>query len=468
MGVRESAVTSIDPKWVKGIRAWVKKTFVSKASYKSTQDILDHLRQLRDKDLNRLWEYLFYTKGLLPRLVGDGESIIDKFKGKLAVELKAAKAVLDEAMDPLAFSIAAMTPGTLEYRSRPDIREFYERINPTDPETAMRLGFEDRAKEYIPKVEAILSGKLLRAVSAFLERYADDTPFEQDEILLEYTIGDVKLVYDGVPDPRTINRPESRSPRGLDKYIPYFQDAKALLDRRGFGKVWYGPVFVGCPSCGGENPHGKHFGVGAHYVHSNDQIVVFLDPKPFLVELLIHELGHRYYYKFMDRGDRARFDSYFKEVAAVSSYGSSDPAEDFAEVFAHFVMGKDMTRDQIERFKAFLAKKDRGRFAAEQVARRYASGVDSKIVGGSLYVTLPAEAGVLRDVLSALKILGMSGLKATVTSRNQFDSKDGPVFAVELPFLGVTRGDNYLVVVVDGNKDLVRPLSPTITLKVTP
>lgn len=363
MDPRVAKITKIDPAWVKGIRAWVKKTFAPKAQYKSTQDILAHLRRLRDVDLNRLWEHLFYTKGLLPR-DADTKSILDKLKDKLAVELKAANALLDEAMDPVSFSVEAMTPGTLGYRSRPDIREFYERINPTDPETAMRVGFEDRVKEYIPKVEAILSGKLLRAVSAFLEKYADDTPFEQDEILLKYDIGNVKLVYDGVPDPRVINRPEARTPRGLDQYIPYFQTAKALLDRRGFGKLWYGPIFVACPSCGGENPHGKQYGVGAHYVPGKDQVVVFLDPKPFMVELLIHELGHRYYYEFMNQGDRARFDSYFGDVKAVSSYGGSSPEEDFAEVFAHFVLGQDMSRDQIYRFKAFLAKADRVRLAS--------------------------------------------------------------------------------------------------------
>lgn len=370
---KSAEVTLIDPVWVKGLRAWVKKTFVVKA-YKSTQELLDHLKRLRDKDLDRLWEYLFYTKGLLPRGYG-ADPVIDKLKEKLSVELKAAKKLLSEAIDPVSFQVAAMTPGTHEAQYRPDIREFYEQVNPSDPEKAMLRGYEEVAQDVIGKVEAVLSGKLLRAVSAFLEKYSDDTPFEQDEILLQYNIGDVKLVFDGVPDRNLITTPASRSPRGLDQYIPYFQKAKTLLERRGFGKVWYGPVFVGCPSCGGENPHGAHYGVGAHYVPTQDRVVVFMDPKPFMVELLIHELGHRYYYQFMNQGDRARFDSYFGDVKAVSTYGSSDSSEDFAEVFAHFVLGRDMSRDQIDRFKAFLAKSDRSRLAsAVRVADRFLRG----------------------------------------------------------------------------------------------
>jgi len=39
--------------------------------------------------------------------------------------------------------------------------------------------------------------------------------------------------------------------------------------------------------------------------------------------------------------------------------------EDLAEVFAHHVLGRDLTRDQLERFKAFLAGKDRVRVAGE-------------------------------------------------------------------------------------------------------
>ena len=356
--------TKIDPAWVKGIRAWVKKTFAPNPRYDSLDDLIAHFKSLRDRELERLWEHMAYTKGFLPRGM-DPSSVFEAIRLKVRDELKEARYILDEDIGRFQNVRDAMTPGTHTYTlDGQRILGFYQRINPADPFAAALKGYEDYARETLANVEGILSGKLLRAIITFLSKHSGGSSYDPDEILLEFDIGKVKLVYDGEPDRNLITRPDPADPRGLADYIPFFKDAKALLDQKGFGDLWYGPIFVGCPKCGGENPLGKQFGVGAHYYAGLDRVVVYLQPRPFLVELLIHELGHRYFYKFMNAGDRARFDSYFKEVAAVSEYGGTDPAEDFAEVFAHFVLGRDMTRDQIERFKAFLAKKDRGKFAS--------------------------------------------------------------------------------------------------------
>lgn len=376
--------TKIDPAWVKGIRAWVKKTFAPKPRYDSLDDLIAHFKSLRDRELERLWEHMAYTKGLLPRGM-DPSSVFEAIRLKVRDELKEVRYLLDEDLGKFQHVRDAMTPGTRTYTmDGQHILGFYQRVNPDDPFAAALKGEGDRVQNTLAKVEDILSGKLLRAITSFLGKYGVGSSYDPDEILLEFNIGKVKLVYDGEPDRNLITRPDPADPRGLSDYIPYFQKAKALLDQKGFGDLWYGPIFVGCPKCGGENPLGKNFGVGAHYFSGPDRIVVYLQPRPFLVELLVHELGHRYYYKFMDAGDRARFDSYFKGVAAVSEYGGTITEEDFAEVFAHFVLGRDMTRDQIERFKAFLAKKDRGRFAsAMRVASLYlsAKGKAKKDVG---------------------------------------------------------------------------------------
>lgn len=380
--------TKIDPAWVNGIRAWVKKTFAPKSRYASLDDLIAHFKSLRDKDLNRFWEYLFFTKGLLPLGIDSSDSIFEMLGLKVRDELEQAKYILDGRLGRFQHVRDAMTPGTQTYTMDGQrILGFYQRVNPDDPFAAALRGYEEDARDTLSKVEGILSGKLLRAITRFLTRFSaklSGSSYDPSEILLEFNIGKVKLVYDGVSDPNLIHRLDPANPRALFDYIPFFKKAKALLDQKGFGALWYGPIFVGCPECGGENPLGKHFGIGAHYYAGLDRVVVYLKPKPFLVELLVHELGHRYYFKFMDAGDRARFDSYYKEVAAVSEYGGTHTAEDFAEVFAHFVLGRDMTRDQIERFKAFLAKKDSGRFAsAMHVASLYlsAKGKAKKDVG---------------------------------------------------------------------------------------
>jgi hypothetical protein len=369
---RMAGTTNIDPNWVKGIRAWVKATFELKSHYGSMDDLIKHLKYLRAGGIDKLWEYLFYTKGLLPRGLSWEGSIIEKLRVKIDEEIKAAARLLDDEISRVMATRDAMTPGTVSYnldqRQGPkwSVMGFYQRINPDDPKGAALVNLLPVTREVLAKVEDILSGKLLRAITAFLGKYSDSQPFENEEILLEYNIGRMKLVHNGGTDvfDRSQTRPDPADPRDLTKYIPYFQDAKALLDRRGFGGLWYGPVFINCPKCGGINPNGAHFGVGAHYWANHDHITMYQEPGPGITPLLIHELGHRYYFKFMDSGDRARFDSYFKEVAATSDYGATNPRDDFAEVFKDFVLGRDMTRDQIERFKAFLAGKDKGRFAA--------------------------------------------------------------------------------------------------------
>ena len=83
------------------------------------------------------------------------------------------------------------------------------------------------------------------------------------------------------------------------------------------------------------------------------------------MDLLTHELGHRYWYKFLNESQRARFESWIlvkgeensgKTVAPVSGYGSNNISEAWAEVFSYYVTGKDMNRDQIDSFKAILKR----------------------------------------------------------------------------------------------------------------
>lgn len=349
---------------VDGLRLWVKRTFVPKPHYASASKAVDHLRHLRDVDLNRLWEHLFYANGLLPRREGQGGSVFERLRLKIESDMTDARNVLENAVAHARFPIDAITPGTRDYEYRPDVREHYEKASGGAVEAVRRVASAE-ASEAIAKAEAILSGKMLRSISLFLSKHTPSHPYEPDKVLLEYNLGRAKLVYKSLAEWETsamnIRRDSNRDPRGLDEYIQYFRRAKALLERRGLGDVWYGPMFVSCVKCGGSNRLGANWGVGAHYTIDKDTLTVFNDPDDGITQLLIHELGHRYYFKFMSRADRARFNSYFGDVRAVSDYGGTDPWEDFAEVFSHYVMGHDLSRDQVERFRAFLAKKDRRR-----------------------------------------------------------------------------------------------------------
>lgn len=377
---------NIDPAWVKGIRAWVKKTFAKK-TYTDPQEVLQHILRLRDVELPRLKEYLLYNQGMLQykRDSPEDKSLIDDLRDKVEEELKKARDALDEVKSRIKFQIDAATPGTWDAQQRPDVAKFYEERGPG----SLLKGVAEIAQEALDEVDAALSGKLLRFVSNWLAKHGGGIAFEPDEVLLEYNVGNMKLVWDSA---KTVGS-DPRSPRDLKKYIPFVQKARALISRKGFDFLWYGTTFVSCKDCGGVIPYKmEQFGkAGGHYIASKDEITVFSDPTGYIPELLIHELGHRYYFKFMNSGDRARFDSFFGEIAPVSEYGGAHTVEDFAETFSHFILGRDLTHAQIERFRAFLSEKDRKRVAsparvagAVRVADRFLSakewGDPSKII----------------------------------------------------------------------------------------
>lgn len=150
---------------------------------------------------------------------------------------------------------------------------------------------------------------------------------------------------------------KSVRPGQIREYVRFLDATHAAMKSKGFGKMWYGRIFIQCEKCGGENPYGAQFGVGGDYSIGKDDIRLYSRPSSGLVRLLAHELAHRYWYKHMSGSQRARFIAWIEsgEVSSVTDYGSKSPDEAFAEVVSFFVVGRDMTRDQLESFRAVLA-----------------------------------------------------------------------------------------------------------------
>ncbi len=100
-------------------------------------------------------------------------------------------------------------------------------------------------------------------------------------------------------------------PDDIKKYVRYLDAAFNKLKAKGFAKAWYGTVFIQCSECGGVNPNNGG-GVGGHYVIGEDTVSIFSRPSSFIVELVVHELGHRYWFKQMRSSQRAKFESLVK------------------------------------------------------------------------------------------------------------------------------------------------------------
>jgi len=198
---------------------------------------------------------------------------------------------------------------------------------------------------FMDKILGILRADAKRIIE-YYKAFSPSTPAPkldvEESVFTEFALGQVKVVIDD----RTV-RPDQ-----INMYAKDFTKAQRALQKKGFGKVWYGTIFVRCEKCGGENPYGAELGVGGNYPSGPDVVNIFSRPGNG-TGLLIHELGHRWWFKFMRRGVRLRFIDWVQAgLSPVSSYGSKAPEEAFAEAFAWYVMGKSMTSQQVETFKA--------------------------------------------------------------------------------------------------------------------
>lgn len=206
----------------------------------------------------------------------------------------------------------------------------------------------------------------------------------------ELSIGKMKVI---IVDPK-INIFEN------SWYVRRLVQAKALLRQKGFEKLWYGVLFIISKEAkqlsSQEVEAYKEFGYQnlqslAGTYHSGEDIVKLYAPwSSALTNIIIHELGHRYWHRSMRSEQRARFNSLVKTnpseksrdypsgpteddvekpVSPVSEYGGSTIEEAFAVAFEHYVMGRDINRDQLESFRSVLASKKVS--LAQQVVNRF-------------------------------------------------------------------------------------------------
>lgn len=94
----------------------------------------------------------------------------------------------------------------------------------------------------------------------------------------------------------------------MREYIRFLDAAYNRLKQKNLARAWYGKVYIECADCGGVNQN-TGGGVGGWFESGPDTVSIFHRPGPFIVELMAHELGHRFWYKQMSSEQRARFES---------------------------------------------------------------------------------------------------------------------------------------------------------------
>lgn len=110
---------------------------------------------------------------------------------------------------------------------------------------------------------------------------------------------------------KVIIKDDTVTPQDIKKYIKYLDEVHAKMKIKGFEKAWYGNFYIECEKCGGVNRN-TGGGVGGHFVKGPDTVSCFERPSWFLVPLITHELGHRYWFKQMTPAQRGKFESLVK------------------------------------------------------------------------------------------------------------------------------------------------------------
>lgn len=126
--------------------------------------------------------------------------------------------------------------------------------------------------------------------------------------------------------------------------------ARALSTTRDFKKVLYGDVFIVGQL--------KDSGTAAWYSLKDDDVFVRSLAKKGVddLESLVHELGHRYWWRFTTPDQRRAIQSLFTGLDKrlfPSRYSMTDYMEFFAECFAFYTLGK-MKPDLLKKFEGVL------------------------------------------------------------------------------------------------------------------
>jgi hypothetical protein len=188
---------------------------------------------------------------------------------------------------------------------------------------------------------------------------------KQKDMEKEFSIGAMKVVAHYDPeygtsyaanvyqsmagDPRDVI-----NPRYVADYIKSLQGAKQVLEKAGFGKLWRGEIHIYPKAKAAREGYSS---ANAAYVPDEDTIEVYGTYNVKMVRSLVHEIGHRHYFKGLTQAERGEFGKYFGAVKPVTHYGSTNAEEEFSETFANYVMGDNLDRDQRERFKQFALRR---------------------------------------------------------------------------------------------------------------
>lgn len=309
------------------------------------------------KEIVVLWKR--YLKNLKEHLSRDYYAVVDYYK-----DIKDDSAIKDRRAR-LASLFDAFEDACIDWYSYADPYRYSADPNINPHATGVPKDVEDRMDYYVN--ESFKSGqykdkadkagdKLWSAMREYIKTYSGDK--KEFEHSLE---APSKIEYMGITFVNDLYYTDYTLQEKLSTAAPWLRKLKQLMP-----EVFYGKVHLLKKTYQAKNAVKKgdsYSDAAGFYQIQRDEIEMFSDTlkgetSNRFTTTLIHELAHRYYYKFMDASGRQRWEHFFNEIKvdSASEYGKTNPSEDFAEAVLHYVYGKGYMekKDVRDRLEAIL------------------------------------------------------------------------------------------------------------------
>lgn len=308
------------------------------------------------KEIGVMWKQ--YLKNLKEHLSRDYYAVVDYYRDDKDASIWDIK----ERRKNLASLFDTFENSCLDWYSYADPYRYSTDPNLNPHAASVPKDVEERMDYYVNgnfkydhyKNKADKAGdKLWSAMREYIKTYSGDK--KEFEHNLE---SPAKVEYMGITFINDLYYTDYVLQEKLAKADPWLRKIKQLMP-----EVFYGKVHLLKKTHQAKNAikQGDAYYDAAGFYHiQRDEIEMFADSlkgdtSNKFTTTLIHELAHRYYFKFMDASGRQRWEHFFKDLRtdSASEYGTTNPSEDFAEAVLHYVyakgyMAKKDVRDRLE------------------------------------------------------------------------------------------------------------------------
>ena len=380
--INEEQVDPTDKAWVLGIKKSWKKVLNELLKSRDYQHLLFNVDNVKTF-LKTLQQDLYFNRGFFSGHVDpDMHANLNKDQKKyisFRVDVQSADAILKikDKLEtfvtnmqhtavhiyPDQYKALGLSQYTYEMAAK-NIEQFRENHPELvkNPQHWWQISLSETSAYFIKEIDTLFNKGIIKAVIKYLETM--HFPQESVKRVTEFKIGQVTCIMDQPKNYRIFSADQAKTYPAYDRFdatIPLVRKAYEFLKIKKLDKkIWYGRmIFYGNKgktiSAGAYKGHG----VAGTYNAQHDTVDIYLNSMYLddLPEVIIHELAHRYYFKFLTSAERLKFTDQFGAHAEdpVSTYGGTNEREDFAEVFTHYVMNYDLNRGKLERLKSFFA-----------------------------------------------------------------------------------------------------------------